>query len=181
VSPCRTQLPTATALLLATVTLLSACSRSAEIQADQRAGSSDVAGLRLAVGSGTNQERILLDWDRQDQAAGLAPATLDHYANAADALLAIRSGRVDAYLGPNPNAVHQQSKGQVSVVGTVNAGWPDTTYVAATTLKGNGLVDAVEAGLQHAFADGSHAKTLERWGLSDEAVDAPVVNPQVAS
>jgi polar amino acid transport system substrate-binding protein len=141
----------------------------------------DVAGLTLAVGSGTNQERILLDWNKANEAAGLAPATLDYYANAADALLAIKSGRVDAYLGPNPNAVYQASKGQVAVVGTVNAGWPNTTYVAATTLKGNGLVDAVEAGLQHAFDDGSYAKTLERWGLSDEAVDAPEVNPQVAS
>jgi polar amino acid transport system substrate-binding protein len=141
----------------------------------------DIAGLTIAVGSGTNQERILLDWNRTNEAAGLAPATLDYYANAADALLAIQSGRVDAYLGPNPNAVYQQSKGTVSVVGTVNAGWPNTTYVAATTLKGNGLVDAVQAGLQHAFDDGSYAKTLERWGLSDEAVDEPVVNPQVAS
>jgi polar amino acid transport system substrate-binding protein len=141
----------------------------------------DVAGLTLAVGSGTNQERILLDWNKANEAAGLAPATLDYYANAADALLAIKSGRVDAYLGPNPNAVYQQSKGQVEVVGTVNAGWPNTTYVAATTLKGNGLVDAVEAGLQHAFDDGSYTETLEHWGLSDEAVDAPVVNPQVAS
>jgi polar amino acid transport system substrate-binding protein len=141
----------------------------------------DIAGRTIAVGSGTNQERILLDWNAQNQAAGLAAATLDYYANAADALLAVQSGRVDAYLGPNPNAVYQQSKGTVRIVGTVNAGWPNTTYVAATTLKGNGLVDAVEAGLQHAFDDGSYAKTLERWGLSDEAVDAPVINPQVAS
>ena len=38
-----------------------------------------------------------------------------------------------------------------------------------------------QAGLQHAFDDGSYADTLTRWGLSDEAVDEPVVNPQVAS
>jgi polar amino acid transport system substrate-binding protein len=144
-------------------------------------GAEDIAGLTLAVGSGTNQERILLDWNKTNEAAGLEPATLDYYANAADALLAIKSGRVDAYLGPNPNAVYQQSKGQVTIVGTVNAGWPNTTYVAATTLKGNGLVDAVQAGLQHAFDDGSYAATLDRWGLADEAVDAPVVNPPVGS
>jgi polar amino acid transport system substrate-binding protein len=141
----------------------------------------DIAGLTIAVGSGTNQERILLDWNKQNEAAGLAPAQLDYYANASDALLALQSGRVDTYLGPNPNAVYQQSKGAVEIVGTVNAGWPNTTYVAATVLKGTGLVDAVEAGLKHAFEDGSYAKTLERWGLSDEAVDEPVVNPQVAS
>ena len=145
------------------------------------AGAEDIAGRTIAVGSGTNQERILLDWNEANEAAGLAPATLDYYANAADALLAIRSGRVDAYLGPNPNAVYQQSKDQVTIVGTINAGWPNTTYVAATTLKGTGLVDAVQAALQHAFDDGSYADTLARWGLSDEAVAAPEVNPQVAA
>jgi polar amino acid transport system substrate-binding protein len=141
----------------------------------------DISGLTIAVGSGTNQERILLDWNASLEQAGQPPATLDYYANAADALLALQSGRVDTYLGPNPNAVYQESKGQVTVVGTVNAGWPNTTYVAATTLKGNGLVDAVQAALQHSFDDGSYADTLARWGLSDEAVQAPEVNPQVAS
>ncbi|MPQ96548.1 transporter substrate-binding domain-containing protein [Modestobacter sp. I12A-02628] len=144
------------------------------------AGPDDVTGLRIAVGSGTNQERILLDWNAQAESDGRSPATLEYYASAADALLAVQSGRVDAYLGPNPNAVYQASKGQVEVVGTVNAGWPNTTYVAATVLKGTGLVDAVEAGLQHAFTDGSYTETLERWGLGDEAVEAPEVNPQVA-
>jgi polar amino acid transport system substrate-binding protein len=141
----------------------------------------DVAGLTLAVGSGTNQERILLDWNKELQAKGQKPATLEYYQNAGDALLAIQSGRIDTYLGPNPNAVYQQTQGTVKVVGTVNAGWPNTTYVAATVLKGTGLVDAVEAALQHAFDDGSYAKTLARWGLSDEAVDQPVVNPPVGS
>jgi polar amino acid transport system substrate-binding protein len=144
-------------------------------------GADDISGLTIAVGSGTNQERILLDWNKQLEAKGQKPATLEYYQNAGDALLAIQSGRIDTYLGPNPNAVYQQTQGKVTVVGTVNAGWPNTTYVAATLLKGTGLVDAVEAALQHAFDDGSYAKALARWGLSDEAVDKPVVNPSVGS
>ena len=145
------------------------------------AGPEDIAGLTIAVGSGTNQERILLDWNAQLEAKGGKPATLEYYQNAGDALLALQSGRIDTYLGPNPNAVYQQTRGTVEIVGTVNAGWPNTTYVAGTVLKGTGLVDAVEAALRHAFDDGSYAKTLARWGLSDEAVDAPVVNPPVGS
>jgi len=142
-------------------------------------GPEGISGLTVAVGSGTNQERILLDWNEQLAADGEKPATLEYYQNPGDALLAIQSGRIDTYLGPNPNAVYQQSQGKVAVVGTVNAGWPNTTYVAATVLKGTGLVDAVEAALEHAFGDGTYAKTLERWGLSDEAVEAPEVNPAV--
>jgi len=141
----------------------------------------DIAGHTIAVGSGTNQERILLDWNKQNEAAGLKPATLQYFANDADTQLALQSGRIEAYLAPNPSAVYQESLGKVRIAGTVNAGWPNTTYVAATSLKGNGLVDAFEAALQHTFKDGSYKKTLQRWGLSGEAVDAPEVNPQVAS
>ncbi|HEY4627362.1 MAG TPA: ABC transporter substrate-binding protein [Blastococcus sp.] len=144
-------------------------------------GPEDITGLTIAVGSGTNQERILLDWNKQIQAKGLKPATLEYYQNASDALLALQAGRIDTFLGPNPNAVYDESLGKIDIVGTVNAGWPNTTYVAATVLKGTGLIDAVEAALQHAFDDGSYAKTLARWGLSDEAVDKPVVNPPVGS
>jgi polar amino acid transport system substrate-binding protein len=141
----------------------------------------DIAGLTIAVGSGTNQERILLDWNAQNEAAGLEPAQLEYFANSADTLLALQSGRIDTFLGPNPTAVYQQSVGDVEIVGTVNAGWPNTTYVAATSLKGNGLVDAVQAALQHAFEDGTYQQTLQRWGLADEAVEEPVVNPPVGS
>ena len=138
-------------------------------------------GLTIAVGSGTNQERILLDWNATNESAGHAPARLEYFANAADTLLALQSGRIDAYLGPNPNAVYQESLGQSEVVGTVNAGWPNTTYVAATTLKDNGLVEAVQAALVHVFDDGTYARTLDRWGLAGESVEEPVINPDVAS
>jgi polar amino acid transport system substrate-binding protein len=145
------------------------------------ASAEDIAGLTVAVGSGTNQERILLDWNAENEAAGREPATLEYFANVADTLLALQSGRIDSYLGPNPNAVYQSSVGEVDIVGTVNAGWPNTTYVAATSLKGNGLVEAFQAALEHVFEDGSYEQTLARWGLSGEAVDAPEVNPEVAS
>ena len=49
----------------------------------------------------------------QNEAAGLEPATLEYFANAGDALLALQSGRIDTYLGPNPNAVYQESVGEV--------------------------------------------------------------------
>ena len=145
------------------------------------ASAEDIAGLTVAVGSGTNQERILLDWNAENEAAGREPATLEYFANVADTLLALQSGRIDSYLGPNPNAVYQSSVGEVDIIGTVNAGWPNTTYVAATSLKGTGLVDAFQAALEHVFEDGTYEETLDRWGLSGEAVDAPEVNPAVAS
>ena len=39
----------------------------------------DVAGLRIIVSSGTNQEKMLLEWDRQNVAAGLKPVEFQYY------------------------------------------------------------------------------------------------------
>jgi polar amino acid transport system substrate-binding protein len=139
----------------------------------------DIAGLTVGVGSGTNQEQILLAWDQQNQAAGLKPVTIDYYDSYNDATLALQSGRLDTYFGPNAIAAYSAatSPDEVAVAGTVNGGWPDTANIAVATAKGNGLAPAFTAAINAAIADGSYAKVLDRWGLSAEAVDRSQTNP----
>ncbi|WP_163434392.1 transporter substrate-binding domain-containing protein, partial [Escherichia coli] len=38
----------------------------------------DIAGLRIITGSGTIQEKILLEWDKQNAAKGLKPVELQY-------------------------------------------------------------------------------------------------------
>src|SRR3954453_14025217 len=63
-------------------------------------GPADVAGLTVAVGSGTNQEKILLAWDQQNRAAGLEPVDVQYFQNDSDTTLALQSGRIDLSFGP---------------------------------------------------------------------------------
>jgi polar amino acid transport system substrate-binding protein len=139
----------------------------------------DVAGHTVAVGSGTNQEKILLAWDEQNRAAGLAPVDVQYYQNDSDVTLALQSGRVDLYFGPNATAAYKAATApeDFQVVGTVNGGWPDTAQIAVATAKGNGLAPAVTAALDAAIADGSYAEVLGRWGLTSEAVEDSETNP----
>ncbi|QAY69283.1 ABC transporter substrate-binding protein [Xylanimonas protaetiae] len=139
----------------------------------------DIAGLTVAVGSGTNQEKILLAWDKQNTDAGLEPVKVEYFENDADTILALQSGRIDASFGPNASAAYKArvSPKDFAVVGTLNGGWPNTAQIAVTTLKGNGLVDAVTVALQGAFDDGSYQKVLQRWGLEAEAIAKPETNP----
>ncbi len=139
----------------------------------------DIAGLTVGVGSGTNQEQILLAWDAANKAAGLAPVTIDYYDSYNDAVLALQSGRLDTYVGPNAIAAYSAATNpqDVAVAGTVNGGWPDTANIAVATAKGNGLAPAFTAALNAAIADGSYAKVLDRWGLGAESVDESVTNP----
>lgn len=141
-------------------------------------GPADIAGKTIAVGSGTLQEAILLDWNKQNLAAGRAEATLKYYQSATDYYLALESGRVDLYLGPNPTVTyHVATAGKTEIVGTVSSGYPIQGLVGITTKKDNGLVKPLAAALNAAIADGSYAKVLQKWHLSGEAVPKSLVNP----
>jgi polar amino acid transport system substrate-binding protein len=139
----------------------------------------DIAGLTVGVSSGTNQEQILLAWDQENRAAGLEPVTIDYYESYNDAVLALQSGRLEAYFGPNATAAYSAavSPDDFRIAGTVNGGWPDTANIAVATAKGNGLAEAFTAALNHAIDDGSYAEVLERWGLDAEAIDRAETNP----
>lgn len=139
----------------------------------------DVAGLTVAVGSGTNQEKILLAWDEANQAEGLEPVNIEYFENDGDTTLALQSGRIDATFGPNATSAYKAAVApqDFKVVGTVNGGWPDTAQIAAATLKGNELAPAITAAINHAIEDGSYDKVLERWGLTEEAVTESETNP----
>ncbi|MET9498049.1 ABC transporter substrate-binding protein [Streptomyces sp. NPDC006552] len=139
----------------------------------------DVAGRTIAVSSGTNQEKILVDWSKQNEKAGRAPVTIKYFQKDTDYYLALQSGRIDAYLGPNPSAAyHVASAGQSRIIGTLSGGGSLVQgKIAATTKKGSGLVDAYAAALDHVIADGSYGRVLKRWGLSSEAVRKSEINP----
>jgi polar amino acid transport system substrate-binding protein len=134
-------------------------------------GADDISGLKVSVGSGTNQEKILLAWNKDLESRGKAPATLQYYSSDADTILALSSGRTDLNIAPYPSVSYRENtRNDLKVAGKVNAGWPSETLVAATTLKGNGLAPAITDALNSAIKDGSYGKVLDRWGLSEEAL-----------
>lgn len=142
-------------------------------------GPEDVAGKTIAVSSGTNQEKILVDWSKQNEKAGRKPVSIKYFQKDTDYYLALQSGRIDAYLGPSPSAAyHVASAGQSQIIGTLSGAGDDLQgKIAATTKKGSGLVDAYAAAVNHVIEDGSYGRVLKRWGLSSEAVPKSEINP----
>ncbi|WP_111767954.1 ABC transporter substrate-binding protein [Nakamurella deserti] len=140
----------------------------------------DVAGLSIAVGSGTNQEALLVKWNEENVAAGLEAADIQYYQNATDYYLALSSGRIDLYFGPSPTAeYHAAVTGETKVVGRFSgAGDALQGKIATLTLKGNGLAEALQAAIDHTLADGSYQRVLDRWAISSEAVPSSELNPQ---
>ncbi|MCL7425591.1 ABC transporter substrate-binding protein [Streptomyces sp. YS415] len=142
-------------------------------------GPADVAGLTVAVSSGTNQEKLLVEWSKENEKAGREPVDIKYYQNDSDTYLALQSGRIDVYLGPNPTAAyHAASSGKTEVVGTYSgAGATLQGLIAATTKKDSGLAEPLADALNEVIDNGTYAKVLKRWGLSDEAVTASEINP----
>ncbi|UYQ76796.1 ABC transporter substrate-binding protein [Glutamicibacter sp. JL.03c] len=131
----------------------------------------DISGKKIAVGSGTNQEKILLAWNKELEGKGEAPAELQYYSSEADTILALSSGRIDLNIAPYPSTVYRQNqRDDLKVVGKINAGWPNETLVAATTKAGNDLAELITAALNETIEDGTYAKVLDRWALSEEGL-----------
>ncbi|UCM91404.1 ABC transporter substrate-binding protein [Streptomyces marincola] len=142
-------------------------------------GARDVAGRTIGVSSGTNQEELLVSWSEQNVADGLDATDIKYFQNATDYYLALSSGRIDAYFGPNPVAAyHAAVTGETEIIGSFSgAGAEIQGEIAATTKKDNGLVRALNEALNTVIDNGTYGQVLDRWGLADEAVEVSEVNP----
>jgi polar amino acid transport system substrate-binding protein len=140
--------------------------------------SKDVAGLKVIVSSGTNQEQILLNWVKKNKNAGLASTEIQYYDDSAVRHLALESGRADADLEPNATeAFYAVQNAKTKLVGIVNGGWPLTAEIAVATKKGSGLADAITLALNAQIKNGNYAKVLAHWGLTSEHIDRSRTNP----
>ncbi|MEV6304666.1 ABC transporter substrate-binding protein [Actinoplanes sp. NPDC051861] len=142
-------------------------------------GPADVAGKKVSVSSGTNQEKILVEWSEEAVKQGLPAVDIKYYQTNQAVYVALGSGQIDLHLGPNPSAAyHVATTGQTEIVGTYSGAGKDLQgLIALTTKKDNGLIKAYAAALDKLISSGDYAKILERWNLSDEAVTKAEVNP----
>ncbi|MEW5561117.1 transporter substrate-binding domain-containing protein [Enterobacter asburiae] len=137
-------------------------------------GPADLAGKRVIVGSGTNQERILLGWNAINEQAGRKPALPIYLTDDASGNLYIQSGRADVFFGPQSVSAYKAAlTGKTKVVGL----GPKKAFVATTTKKGNGLVYALQTALNGGIARGEVQRILARWGEDGEGVGQSEVNP----
>lgn len=141
-----------------------------------------LAGKTVAVGAGTNQERILLHWRDQLKAAG-KKLTVKYFQESNSTYLALASGRIDAYFAPNPSVAYHTVQTAKTPKATRSAG----TYsgagatlqglICATTKKDSGLAKPLSEAINYLIKNGQYNKWLDAWHLDNEAVPTSKVNP----
>jgi polar amino acid transport system substrate-binding protein len=141
-----------------------------------------LAGLTIAVGSGTNQEKILLEFQKELKAKG-KELTIKYYQESNSTYLALTSGRIDGYFAPNPGIAYHivqtagkpqatRSAGKYSGAGATLQG-----LICATTKKDDGLAKPLADAINLLIKDGQYAKWLATWNLANEAVPSSQINP----
>ncbi|WP_424215262.1 ABC transporter substrate-binding protein [Streptomyces sp. BI20] len=149
---------------------------------DQKAPAESLAGRTVAVSRGTNQEKILLEWQKELQAKG-KDITIKYFPDLNSTYLALDGGRIDILLGPGPALAHHVANTKntpkaTRVAGEYSgAGASLQGLIGAATKKDGGLVKPVAGALEHLQKNGQYAKLLETWSLGGEAVPKVEINP----
>ncbi|CAM5742579.1 hypothetical protein SALBM311S_11149 [Streptomyces alboniger] len=104
-----------------------------------------LAGKTVSVGNGTNQEKLLLEWKAKLAKEGKKPLTVKYFQETSSIYLALSSGKIDAYFGPNPNLAYHVAKTATNAPATriagqfSGAGETLQGLIAATAKKDSGL------------------------------------------
>ncbi|MFF4803292.1 transporter substrate-binding domain-containing protein [Streptomyces sp. NPDC001351] len=142
----------------------------------------NLAGKTVEVGAGTNQERILLEWQKKLQDEG-KKLVVKHYPDNNSVYVALSSGKIDAHFGPNPTIAYHITQTAKTPKPTANAGTFSGAgaslqgLIAATSKKDSGLAKPISDAINYLIKNGQYAKWLAAWNLSNEAVAKSQVNP----
>lgn len=142
----------------------------------------NLAGKTVSVGAGTNQEKILLEWKTKLAKEG-KKLTIKYFQDNNSIYLALSSGKIDAYFGPNPGIAYHITRVARTPNATRNAGKFSGAgatlqgIIAATAKKDSGLAKPVADAINHLIENGQYAKWLAAWNLSNEAVTKSEFNP----
>lgn len=142
----------------------------------------NLAGKTVAVSRGTNQEKILLEWQTKLRTEGKDFA-VKYFPDVNSTYLALSGKKIDVSFGPNPAVAYHVTQtaqgssptreaGQFSGAGESLQG-----LIAATAKKDSGLAEPIAEAINHLIKEGQYGQLLAAWNLTPEAVTVSEVNP----
>jgi polar amino acid transport system substrate-binding protein len=134
----------------------------------------DLCGRSVAVEKGTTQSDAASAQSAKCKAAGKPAVNVLVYPDQNGANLAIASGRAQVGMADSPVAawIVKQSHGEFKLTGQPY----DTAPYGVAMPKDSGLAKPVQQALEKVIASGEYARILHKWGITQGAVSAPVIN-----
>jgi polar amino acid transport system substrate-binding protein len=137
-------------------------------------GLADLCGHKVAVERGTTQADDANAQDAKCKSAGKSGVNVLVFPDQNSANLAIASGRSQVGMADSPVAAYivKQSNGKFKLVGTPYG----TAPYGIAIPKGNGMAEAVLAGIKTLIANGTYKTILQKWGVQAGAISNPQIN-----
>jgi polar amino acid transport system substrate-binding protein len=135
---------------------------------------SDLCGMKAAAISGSVEQQDLEDQTKKCKSAGKAPIAISIFAENAQGVLALTSGRVDVWVGDSDqNAwLKQQNNGTVK-----QSGVPFNAAVDGMAIvKGSPLVPVLQKAMQALMDNGTYKKILAHYGVQGSAITKATLN-----
>lgn len=129
-----------------------------------------ICGRNVGVLKGSSEETVVLPaWNQDCLDAGDPEIQISTFPAAADAVLALTSGRVEATVSALPPAVYaaEQSNGAMEVI---DLNYEPSVWGLAFP-KGSELTEAISAALQKLMDGGQYLENLERFGVEGGAIE----------
>lgn len=129
-----------------------------------------LCGHSVGVLKGSTENDITLPkWDAACTDAGEPAIEISTFPTAADAVLALSSGRVDATVSAVPPAVYQAEESD-GALEALDVNFEPSPWGIAFP-DGSELAPAFQAALDHLMSTGDYQENLERFGVGVGAVD----------
>ncbi len=127
----------------------------------------DLSGLNVAVTRGAIGERYMVDFNKQLEAKGMKPMSIMTFPTNQDALLAVHSGRADAFDTSIPGAAYlnKERPGEFQVAATFDLG----TQIGIGTRKGDeDMQRALNEAMKIFVEEGEYERLLQKYNLPAE-------------
>ncbi|WP_405847906.1 ABC transporter substrate-binding protein [Streptomyces niveus] len=135
-------------------------------------------GKRIAVMGGGSAEGVIKNQSEKCVADGKPAVKVQSYKDQPGSILAVRSGRADAFFSSQAPLTYfvSQSKGELELTGTGQANGFNDLYQGAVVAKDSPLRDVLVKAIQKLIDNGTYGQIMKQWGLSANQLDKPGVN-----
>ena len=134
--------------------------------------------MKVSVMAGGSAEKKLREQSTACETAGKQPVEVQSLKDQPSALLAVQSGRADAFFSSRAPLTYytQHSDGKLELAGLNSSNHFDNLYQGTVTPKGSALTQVVKDSMQALFDNGTYDKIMAKWGLDGNKIDAPGIN-----
>ncbi len=135
----------------------------------------DTCGKRIAVMAAGSAEQVIRKQSAACAAAGKAEVTVASFTDQPTSVLAVRSGRVDAFFSSQAPLTYfvAQTNGQLELTGQGQANGFDDLFQGSVVPKDSPFGAVVLEAYQKLFANGTYAAIMKKWHLQDNMLKAP--------